>query len=198
MSSPTLENDVPPKSPLSRRVVIGVGGLLLLALGAPITFGTEVVGVAAIVAVWFWMRRRKRKLTRMGAWFVSVGATALPALVFFAISLASAPTLTPEQRKATMAAAQARRRDSVPEFLKKMMPGQQQQTSAAADSIAQRLLQNKGFMVWMTAMGTVIASGMIALFVGTIGWGATMLLFRAITDDWMGTVALPLAAAVEE
>ncbi len=187
---------------LPKRVLIAVGGLLLLAVGALITVGLELIGVAAIVATWFLMRRRKRTLTRLTAWFVSVGSTAVPVLVFFAVTMMATPTPTPEQQKQALAAAQARRRDSMPEFLKKVMTRQQQQqqqqTSAAADSITQRLLQNRGFMVWLEAVGAMMASGMAAVFAGTIAWAATMLLFRAITDDWMGAVAPPLAAAVEE
>ena len=190
MSSPTLENDGQPKSPLATRVLIGLGGLLLLAVGAVITVGGELIGIAAIGIAWLWMRRRGRSLTRARAWLVSVGATAVPVVVVFVAGLMLAPTPTPEQRKQELAAAQARSRDSMPEFLKKMIPPQQQQrTSAATDSITQRLLQSRGVVVWMEAMAAVIASGMLALFAGTIGWAATMLLYRAITDDWMGAPA---------
>src|SRR5207249_11532383 len=95
-----------------RRILIALGGLVLLAIGAVITLGVELIGVAAIVGAWFFMRRRPRPLTRMAAWFVSVGATTVPLLILFAVSLASGPKLTPEQRQRNIAAARARSRDS--------------------------------------------------------------------------------------
>jgi hypothetical protein len=180
---------------LNKRVFIALGGLLLLAVGAVITLGSELVGVAAIVIAWFLMRR-KRRLTRTRAWFVSVIATAIPLVVLFAVSVMSVPTVTPEQRKRNMAEARVRTRDSIPEFLNKLMPPQQR-TQAVADSITEKLLENKGFRVWMGAMGALIASGMAGLFAGTIAWAATMLLFRAFTDEWMGAVAEPPTAAAE-
>jgi hypothetical protein len=178
-----------------KRVLIGAGGLILLAVGAVITLGSELVGVAAIVIAWFVLRRRKRRLTRTRAWVISVGSTAIPFLILFAVGLMTAPKVTPEQRKRDMAEARARR-DSMPVWLKG--PAQQQQTTAVADSIAQKLMENKGFMVWIAAMGALIVSGMGALFAGTIAWGATLLFFRAVTDDWMDAATEPAGTAVED
>jgi hypothetical protein len=196
MTTPNLDQHIPSHSSAVKRVFIALGGLILLAVGAVITLGSELVGVAAIIGAWFLMRRRKRRLTRTRAWFVSVIATAIPLVVLFAVSVMSVPTVTPEQRKTNMAEARARTRDSMPELLKKLMPPQQR-TQAVADSITEKLLENKGFRVWMGAMGALIASGMAGLFAGTIAWAATMLLFRAFTDEWMGAVAEPPTAAAE-
>jgi hypothetical protein len=195
MTTPVFHAQVPPESDRAKRVFIAIGGLLLLAVGAVITLGSELVGVAAIAIAWFVVRRRKGRLTRTKAWFISVGATAIPFLVLFAVGLMSAPKLTPEERRLSLAEARARR-DSLPAWMKG--PAQQQQTSAVVDSLTQKLVENRGFMVWIAAMGALIVSGMGALFAGTIGWGATMLLFRAVTDEWMGSVAAPAAEGVAE
>ena len=177
-----------------QRIAIGVGGLLLLGFGAVITLGSELVGVAAIAIAWFVLRRRQRQLTRIRAWFISVGATAIPFLILFIVGLTSAPKMTPEERRLSMAEARARR-DSMPGWLKG--PGQQQQATAVADSIAQRLVENRGFMVWIAAMGALIASGVGALFAGTVAWAAAMVLYRAWRDEWLGAVAEPPLAPVE-
>lgn len=195
--TPPNEIQFPPDSSTAKRILIGIAGLILLTGGALITLGTELVGVAAIVIVWFLMRRRNRRLTRAKAWLVSVGAIAGLLVIVFAVNVMSGPTLTTEQRQRSMAAARARTRDSMPEVFKKIMPPQQQQTSAAADSIALRLIENRGFMAWMAAMSAVIGSGIIALFAGTLAWGAWMLLFRAFTDEWMTGIADPPTAARE-
>ena len=188
MTTPPFERQSQPGSNTGKRILIGIGGVVLLALGAVITLGAELVGCAAIVVAWFVMRRRKRRLTRVKAWLVSVVATAIPLIVIFAASVIAAPKVPEDQQRKNIAAARARTRDSMPEWLKKLTPAQQQ-TSPAADSIAQKLLENKGFMVWIVAMGALLGSAMVALFAGTIGWGATMILFRAVTDEWMGAMA---------
>lgn len=188
-------DESPARSPATKRILIGVGGVILLVLGAVITLGVELIGVAAILVGWYLMRRRERTMSRPKAWFVSVGVTAVPLLVLFAVSMLSAPRQTTEQRRRDLAAAQARRRDSMPDFFKKL--AQRQQTTAMSDSIAQRLVENGAVMAWMQAMGALIASGMIALFVGTIAWASTMLLFRAVTDDWMGVANPPPAEHVQ-
>jgi hypothetical protein len=188
MTAPTFDS-VPPQSSMTSRILIGIGGLVLLVLGTILTLGASLVGAAAVGVAWFVMRWRKRRLTRFGAWAVSVAVTAVPLLVVFIISVISVQPTTPEERQARRAEA-ARSRESMPEWLKNLSPAQQQ-ARPKADSIADKLLENRGFMVWAGTMAALIGSSMIALFTGTVGWGAAMLLFRAIRGEWMGSAIPP-------
>jgi hypothetical protein len=187
MTVPAL---TPPSSfgtPLPKRILIFSAGLLLLAIGGLITLGTELIAIAAIGIVWFVMRRRGRRLSRGGAWFASVLGTALPMLVVMGWGMARTPLSPPtaEERKQRIE-QQARIRDSMPEFLRKITANQQS-AGPAVDSVADRLLQNKSVMLWAGVMMTIDGSAMVGAFVGTIGWAATMLLYRAVRDEWFGT-----------
>jgi len=53
------------------------------------------------------------------------------------------------------------------------------------DSVTQRLLENRGFMVWFSAMAAFIGSTLLGVFSGSIAWAAAMLFHRAIKGEWM-------------
>jgi hypothetical protein len=183
MTAPTFDEPGPKPASMTTRILVGAGGLLLLAVGVIVTVGVVLFGVAAIVVAWFVMRRRAHPLTRGRAWVIGVLATAVPLMGFFVVTMLSAPPITPAERQARAAEA-ARSRESMPDWMKTLTPGQQQ-AAPMADSIANKLLENRGFMVWAAAMGAMIGSALFGMFAGTIGWGATMLGFRAIRGDWM-------------
>ena len=180
---------------MARRILIGLGGVVLLGIGVVVTLGTALIGIAAIVVAWFVIRRRGGQLTRMRAWVVSVVATVVPLIVVFAVSLMTSPSVTPAQRK-EMSVRRAQARESLPNWLRSLSPGQQQ-AAPAADSIAEKLLDNRGFMVWLGAMGALIGSSLIGLFAGSLSWGAAMLLFRAGRGEWLGTSLPPPVSSME-
>jgi hypothetical protein len=195
----TIPAPVPPQSapPLGsstgKRILLGGGGVAVLGLGLVVTVGLELVGIATIAAAWWYLRRKGTPLTRTRAWVVSAFGCAVPMMVVFVFGLMSSPTLTPEQQRQALIRSRERTRDSMPEALKKFMPPQPQ-GSAQTDSVALKLLNNRGFMVWFGAMASVIGSGLVGMFAGTFGWGATMLIYRAVADQWMGTAPpIPLA-----
>jgi hypothetical protein len=180
-------------SPISKRILLFVGGVLILGLGGLITLGAALIGVVSIAIVWFVQRRKGKWLTRAGAWFASVIGTMIPLLVVMVIGFLSTPLPTPTaaERKARMEEVQ-RRRDSLPDFLKKIMSAQQQGNSAArTDSLAEQLLQNKPFMTWFAGIAAMIGSAMIGLFAGSLGWAGSMLVYRGARDMWMGAEVVP-------
>jgi hypothetical protein len=182
--SPTLG------TPMPMRILIFALGLLLLAFGALITLGTELIAILAMVVAWYVLKRKGRTLTHGKAWLASVGGTMVPVFVLLIGSMLSSPMKMPTatERKAAME-RQQRVRDSMPELLKKLTANQRQVTPAA-DSIADKLLQNKKVMLWMSGMAAVLGSVMIGAFAGTLGWGAGMLLYRAARDEWLGAAPL--------
>lgn len=183
MTIPEAEFSPPPRRITAGRILFGVGGLLALLVGTLITVGGALIGVLGIGIVWLVMRHRKRRLTRLAAWLASAGATVAALLVLIAIGALmqpSSPNLTPEQERA----AQARMRDSMPEWLKKMTPANPRQ-NAAADSMAQKLVQNKPVMVWFATMSAVVGASFLGAIIGTIAWGSIMMLARAFTGEWL-------------
>src|SRR4051812_23492830 len=153
----------PIKTALPVRILIFCLGLLLLAFGALITLGTELIAILAMGIAWYVLKRRGRTLSRGGAWLASVAGTMIPVLVLLVASELRSPAKMPTaaERKAAME-QQQRMRDSMPEFLKKLTANQQ--ATPAADSIADKLLQNKKVMLWFAGMAAVLGSAMIGAF----------------------------------
>jgi beta-lactamase regulating signal transducer with metallopeptidase domain len=185
MSESKFESPSPES--MGKRIAIGTAGVLLLAVGVIVTFGVALIGVAAILASWYVIRRRDKPLTRSRAWMVSVVAIVIPLFVAFAVGIIATPRVTPEERRAREADA-ARSRESMPDWLNRLTPNQQQ-TAPVADSIANKLLDNRGFMIWVAAFGALIGASFTGAFAGTFAWGATMLLFRSVRGEWMGKSA---------
>jgi hypothetical protein len=183
MSESKFESPSPES--MGKRIAIGTAGVLLLAVGVIVTFGVALIGVAAILASWYVIRRRDKPLTRSRAWMVSVVAIVIPLFVAFAVGIIATPRVTPEERRAREADA-ARSRESMPDWLNRLTPNQQQ-TAPVADSIANKLLDNRGFMIWVAAFGALIGASLTGAFAGTFAWGATMLLFRSVRGEWIGS-----------
>jgi hypothetical protein len=172
---------------MAKRAGLAVAGLVVLLIGVVVTLGVVLIPIASILVAWYLARRRDGQLTRGRAWVIGVLAAAIPLAVAFGIAVIAAPRETPAERRASEAQA-ARSRESMPDWLKRVSPAQQP-GAPAADSIANRLMDNSVFMIWIGAMGTVIGASFLGCFVGTIGWGSTMLLFGAVRGDWIGNSA---------
>ena len=187
MTTPELES--PPAIPASigGRILYGVAGVVVLVGGAFVTLGAALAGAVSIVIASFIMRRRRRQLTRVGAWVASVAGTILAMALLLGGGMLMSPPPSTEVSAKEYAESQARAREKMPEWLK--TKAQQNGRQAAADSMAQRLLRNRGAMVWIAAVGTMIGSAMLGAIAGTIGWGAAMLLYRASRGHWLRSEA---------
>jgi hypothetical protein len=181
------KRESPSPESMGKRIAIGTAGVVLLAVGVIVTFGVALIGIAAILVTWYVMRRRDKELTRSRAWIVSVATIVIPVFIAFGVSISQAPRVTPEERRARAAEA-ARSRESMPDWLKQLTSGQQQ-AAPAADSLANKLLDNRGFMILVAAFGALIGASFTGAFAGTFAWGATMLLFRSVRGEWMGKSA---------
>jgi hypothetical protein len=194
----TPEFIAPPiKSSLPIRILIFTLGLLLLAFGALITLGTELLAILGILVAWVIRKRQGRQLGRGGAWMASVAGAMIPVFVLLLGAMIASPIKPPTaaERKESFE-RQQRLRDSMPEFLRKMTANQRQ-SGPAVDSMADRLLQNKKVLIWFEGMAAVMGSAMVGAFAGTLGWGAAMLLYRATKDEWLGTAPLVLPSEAE-
>ena len=193
MENPQTESR--PAGSMSIRILFFIGGLIVLGIGVLITLGAALGGAILTGIAAYVLARRKRRLTRRGAWFASVGGTVgvLAILMGIAVLLSqdSQPTTAAERAERRAQAQQA-----MPDWLKTINPNAQQQ-SAQADSMAARLLENKAVVIWAGLMGAVIASALIGTIAGSFAWGGVMLMYRSFYGDWMpstavaGEVALP-------
>ena len=169
---------------LAARIVFFVIGVAALTIGILITLGAALAGAVAIGIASYVVSRKGGQLTRRGAWFASVGGTIgilalLIALVVLTDDSSQRP-MSPEQR----AESRARAEQAMPEWLRAINPNAQRRT-AVADSMADRLLQNRAVVVWAGLMGAVIAATMIGTIAGSFAWGGVMLLYRGYKGNWM-------------
>jgi hypothetical protein len=176
-------------SPAARAISF-LAGVVALAVGTVITLGAALAGAFSIGIAALVLRRKKRRLTRRGAWFASVAGTIGVLAVFFGIAvLASSDAPVPSA--AERAEQRARTTQAMPDWLKAVSPNAQRQTEAA-DSVAAALLDNKAVMIWAGLMVTVIAAVLIGTIAGSFAWGGVLLLHRSFSGDWMpATTAKP-------
>ena len=172
----------PPSLSTASRAFSFLAGVAALGVGTLITLGAALAGAISIGIAALILKRKKRRLTRRGAWLASVGGTiGVLALLFGLAVLMSDP---PPQSAAERAEQRARATQGMPDWLKAINPNAQRQ-SAAADSMAAALLENKAVMVWAGLMGTVIAAAIMGTIAGSFAWGGVMLLHRSFTGDWL-------------
>lgn len=164
------------------RVFSFLAGIISLGIGTLITIGFGLAGAISIGITALVLKRKKRRLTRRGAWFASVGATIAVLAIFsgFAILRGNSQPTTPAER----AEQRARATQAMPDWLKTVNPNAQRQT-AAADSIATALLENKALMLWAGLMTAVIGAVLMGTIAGSFVWGGVMLLNRGFTGDWL-------------
>ena len=177
-----------PATSIVARVFFFLAGLITLGIGVMITLGAALIGgIATGITAWV-LSRKQRRLTRRGAWLASVVGTVGVLTLFMAyaviVSESNAKPLTAEQR----AEQRARATEAMPEWLRALNPNAQKQT-AAADSMAAQLLENKAVVVWAGLMGAVIASALIGTIAGSFAWGGVMLMYRSFQGDWMPSSA---------
>ena len=176
------DSSPPPRISAAARLFLFIGGLVALAIGTLITLGAALAGAISIGVTALVLKRKKRRLTRRGAWFASVGGTIAVLALFFGIAV-----LTSDQKAPTAAERaeqRARATQAMPDWLKAVNPNVQRQ-SQTADSMAAALMDNKAVMVWAGLMGTVIAASLMGTIAGSFAWGGVMLLNRSFTGEWM-------------
>jgi hypothetical protein len=185
---------LPTISPLSR-VLFFAGGLVALGVGTIITLGAALAGAAAVGIVAYRMNRKGRRITRRGAWLASVAGTIAVLVVLIGISVLTNDTSMKPMSAAERAEQRAKATEAMPEWLRAMNPNAQRQT-AAADSMAAQLLENRAVLVWAGLMGAVIASALIGTIAGSFAWGGVMLLYRGYRGDWLPAASDPAPAGL--
>ena len=184
----TAIEDLPDSSPpppararrsVSRQVLAGLCGTILLAVVAVFTLGGAVVavvgiGVAALVA-----RRRSRTLSRGMSWLAAGVAVQVTLLAFAGYAALKAPAGTLATMQHAMDSAQANP-SPPPAWLDRIAPGASARARATRTPLSPAL--KKTTLVFTTIFGT----GMLAAVVGTVGWLVAFPLAYAVTGKWLG------------
>ena len=170
-----------PKSGALVRLIAGVGGVAVLAGTALMSFGTVsivLIGMAVVAGV---QRKRGRALTRSGHW---VAACATMAVVLLAISgalFAYVPRGAMDAAKQAMdSSSAASAKQPPPAWVQRLYPQYAQQ-------IAANRKPPSPVMVWASMIiGVGIVVSFFATLLGTMSWGAGMLLGLAFIGRWPG------------
>ena len=178
--------DAPPPSPTSMvtRLLFFGAGLIALGLGTLITLGAAIAGALSIAVAFWVVRRRGKRLTRRGAWLASAAGTTGVLAVLIAIAMLGEETNRRPMTAAERAQNRERAMEGMPEWLKAMNPNGASR-AAAADSMANQLLENRLVVVWAGLMASVIAAAVIGTIAGSFAWGGVMLLYRGAKGDWL-------------
>jgi hypothetical protein len=179
-------------APPLERILFVSGGLIALGVGTIITLGAALAGAAAVGVAAYRMKRKGRRLTRRGAWLASVAGTIAVLAVLIGVSVLRNESSTRPMSAAERAEQRAKATEAMPEWLRAMSPNAQRQT-AAADSMAAQLLDNRAVVVWAGLMGAVIASALIGTIAGSFAWGGVMMLYRGYRGDWLPATDSPAA-----
>ena len=168
-----------PKSGAGARLAAGIVGIVVLACAALASVGTVVlvlIGMAVVAGV---QRRRGRALTRSGHWVAACATMAVVVIALFGIGFAALPRGTMDAAKTSMDSSSAvAAKQPPPSWVQRLYPQYSRASVNAKPSPA---------MVWFSMiLGVSIAVGFFATLLGTLSWGAGMLLGLALWGRWPG------------
>jgi hypothetical protein len=172
------------RSSQGKQIVAGVVGTFGLALSARYTFGVALVASLGLAVASVTVRRRGRSLTRVSSWVGAVVAVEVALIGIVAFGATRLPAGSFQQIKHTMDSSQANP-PPPPAWLERIAPGATARSNARASASTGQL--GGAFGAWALVVGAVFITGMIATFVGTVGWLATLPLAYAITGRWIGS-----------
>jgi len=162
-----------------KQIIAGVGGTLALAVAARYTFGGALIAASGMAIAGLIARRRRRPLSRPGSWVGAVAAVAVALVLLVGGGLTMAPKGTLSGIKRAMDTTKVEQKPP-PAWLERLAPG------AAARANRPPIQLGEGFEIWALVMGSLIGIGMLAGFVGSVGWVASLPLAYAITGHWIG------------
>ena len=179
-AAPVLPPIAKPRANMAWRVVAILAALLVLAIGALISFGTVLVAAAAVGIAYRVRRGRGLSLGNFASW----GAATATMLVMLMIGAAVLASRVPRDtwRDITTAADSAskvRKEQPVPEWIQRLSPAAAEQ---ARRQQAPSPAMQRGFMI----AGIAMTSGMLAGFYGSLAWLGAQLLGLGFGGRWPG------------
>jgi hypothetical protein len=162
------------------RVVAGVFGTIALGVAARYTYGAVLLAPLGMAVVWLFVRRRQGALSRPASWFAAVCAVEIVLLAGAAFAAVNTPegTLAKIQHAADSVDANP---PPPPAWLERISPGSTERARAS------RIPMHGTAVTRWLIVGAIMGTGMIAVFVGTVGWLASLALAFAITGGWIGS-----------
>jgi hypothetical protein len=184
----------PPRGSGAARVAVGLGGLAALTAASIFTMGGAFVATIGMLVASAAATRRKRPLTRRASWIGAVAAAGVAILVATAVTFSAMPAGSVTKiRRAVDSAQAASRNEPPPAWLERMAPGEMARARVRQNAVSPTF--SIAFTLWATAMGGVLTWAIFSMMIGTLGWGAGLLLAFAFTGRWIaGSRTLPRPA----
>ncbi|HUF28922.1 MAG TPA: hypothetical protein VMM18_18215 [Gemmatimonadaceae bacterium] len=163
------------------RLAAAAGGAATLVLATVFTFGTALGAPLGMAIASGLRRRRGAHLTRLAGWIAGVTGAAAVALSYAVVALSLAPDGIMDSVREEAAAEQQRAREQ-PTRVERALERFQQRNAAteAMERRAEAMVESDTFFWMVTMIGLAIASVMVGLVAGSIGWGASVLLMYAV------------------
>ena len=164
-------------------LVAGLGALGLLTVG---TLGFVLLALLGMGVAWAVAHRRGRPLTRGAGWWGASLAVALGCAAIMAFGMASmSPGTIAQMQQSSDSAVAASPPPELPEWLQRLDPTAGAKAAQRPDSTMERFFRSPAFLIWTGAMSTLLASAVLGALVGTLGWGAGLLLVFGATGRWL-------------
>jgi hypothetical protein len=163
-----------------KRIAAGIVGTIALGVVARYTLGGVLIAPIGMAIAWWVARRTGRQLSRTASWFAAIAATGvvLLALVGFAVTRMPAGSLAKIEKAADSSQVH---RQPPPAWLEKIAPG------STARANARQVNLGPSATMWFALVGAMFGVGMLAGFLGSVGWLAAMPLAYAIAGRWIGS-----------
>ena len=175
--------------PVTLRLLAGLGGAFLLTI-CLLAAHLALLGVVGVGITWLVQRLRRRPYTRSVGWVGSVVATGVVFLATFIIHTSSVRGSSFDALMTQAAQQQKQQSRKQSTFLRQLVPGLQ--PNPASDSLSQRLVQSRTFVVLTLGVMGLMAAGMAGVLLGTLGWAMATTVLFALFARW--TFGAPPAA----
>jgi hypothetical protein len=171
------------------RIALGVCGLAALAGTSVITMGGALVAVIGVLVAGVVAVRRGRTLGRRASWVAAVAAVGVALLVVAGFTVATSSARHRAQFMRTLDSASVESKKAPPPaWMERMAPGADASSRAQEAMMGPKL--SRGVAIWGAVVGGSMAWVMISVMIGTLGWGAGLLLAFAFTGRWIGAGAV--------
>jgi hypothetical protein len=173
-SQPAVE---PHRASVASRIGAIVLALLVLLVGALLSFGTVLVAAAVLGIAYRVRLRRGRAFGNFASWGAATGTMLLILIVGAAIFVPKIPPGTWSSVTAAADSASKANEKAPPQWIQRISPAAAQQATRPPSYSPG---MQHAFMIW----GLIIAGGMLAGFYGSLAWLGAQLFGLGIVGRW--------------
>lgn len=162
------------------RVIACVAGLVLLIGAAFVTLGMALSAPLGILVAHLYQRRRGQRLGAFSSWISAISGVLVALAVAAGVLESRLPPGTWDRvRHAADSASAQAAKEPPPAWLDRLAPGAASRYPMSAPPGSRAF--NTMTIIW----GTVLGVGFLGSFIGTLGWGGTMLLVYSASGRWL-------------